>query len=543
MVVKINNVNGLMLKRGFQVAVSMLDMNKEAVNSLNVFPVPDGDTGTNMALTMHSAIKAIDGVENPTVRNIAKAASSGSLMGARGNSGVILSQLLRGLSIGLSQSDEADISDLNEAMQQAAKVAYNAVMKPTEGTILTVARMMAEFSAENYGEYEDIISYLKAVIAEGNRVLDLTPEMLPQLKEAGVVDAGGKGYLIILEGLLQGFTSDKVEFVPTVESFSVFADKAHTESENIEFGYCTEFMINRSDGNYLAFRERLSAYGDCLLVVADDDVTKVHIHTNHPGKVMEMALEIGPLSDIKVDNMRFQNEKLKAKNEEESHQINDEELDFAFISVSSGDGINKVFEELNVTKIISGGQTMNPSTEDFLNAIKEINAKDIYILPNNKNIVLAANQAAEMTDANVHVIKTTTIPQGFTALLAFDETDSPKQNCANMDEAIKDVKTLQVTYAVRDSDNNGIHIKKDDFIGLLDGKIVLSHSDLITATLNLLNKSVDDNDSLITIFYGDGVTDKLADDLVSDIEQKYPSFDIELVKGDQPVYKFIISVE
>ncbi|WP_425540095.1 DAK2 domain-containing protein [Microaceticoccus formicicus] len=537
-------IDGQMLSRGFRVSVQMLENKKEEVNALNVFPVPDGDTGTNMSLTIASALKSVNAVTDLTVGKVSKAASSGSLMGARGNSGVILSQLLRGFSMGLTNLEEANITDLNRAFNESARIAYNAVMKPTEGTILTVARMMAEFSEKNHNDYDDIMLFFQDVIKEGYRVLDLTPDMLPQLKEAGVVDAGGKGYLIILEGLLQGLISDDYDYKPTVDSFNTFANKAHSESENIEFGYCTEFMINRSDGKYLELRETLSNYGDSLIVVADDEITKVHIHTNNPGEVLELALKIGPLSDIKIDNMRLQNEKLQdAGMYEDKKEVETEKSEYAFIAVSSGDGLNDVFKDLNAKKVISGGQTMNPSTEDFLKAMEEINAENIYILPNNKNIILAANQAVELTDRNAFVIKTTTIPQGFAALLSFDQDASVKENLKNMSEAIEEVKTLQVTYAVRDSENNGIKINKGDFIGLLNGNIVLSTSEILETCLSLVDKSIDEDDSLITIFYGADTDEKVAEELVKRIEEKYGDFDVELVKGNQPVYYFIISVE
>lgn len=537
-------IDGQMLSRGFRVSVQMLENKKEQVNALNVFPVPDGDTGTNMSLTIASALKSVNAVTDLTVGKVSKAASSGSLMGARGNSGVILSQLLRGFSMGLTNLEEANTTDLNRAFNESARIAYNAVMKPTEGTILTVARMMAEFSEKNHNDYDDIMLFFQDVIKEGYRVLDLTPDMLPQLKEAGVVDAGGKGYLIILEGLLQGLISDDYDYKPTVDSFNTFANKAHSESENIEFGYCTEFMINRSDGKYLELRETLSNYGDSLIVVADDEITKVHIHTNNPGEVLELALKIGPLSDIKIDNMRLQNEKLQdAGMYEDKKEVETEKSEYAFIAVSSGDGLNDVFKDLNVKKVISGGQTMNPSTEDFLKAMEEINAENIYILPNNKNIILAANQAVELTDRNAFVIKTTTIPQGFAALLSFDQDASVKENLKNMSEAIEEVKTLQVTYAVRDSENNGIKINKGDFIGLLNGNIVLSTSEILETCLSLVDKSIDEDDSLITIFYGADTDEKVAEELVKRIEEKYGDFDVELVKGNQPVYYFIISVE
>lgn len=535
-------IDGEMLIRGLKAGRNKLVANKEMVNSLNVFPVPDGDTGTNMSKTIDSAVKMLEDVNDVKVSTIVKKASTGALMGARGNSGVILSQLLRGLSSGVKGLEVINIENLKDAFIEAKKVAYNAVMKPTEGTILTVARMMAEYAEENYRNFDDISVFLKAILDEGNRALEMTPDMLPQLKAAGVVDAGGKGYLLILEGILHGLVSDEEEeYVVNVDNFEVFANKAHHESENIEFGYCTEFMIMASDGKPEDLREKLSKIGDCVIVVQDEDVTKVHVHTNEPGTALQYALEIGQLKDIKIENMRQQNENLSKAKEEVTKELVHRK--YAIIAVSTGQGIDKVFNDLGVAKIISGGQTMNPSTEDFVKAINEVNADNIIILPNNKNIILAAKQAKDLVDSKVEVLETTSIPQGLSAMLVMDEDISIEENIENMQESIAMVKTLQVTYAVRDSQYEDITIKKDDYIGMINGKIRVSKADIYESTLELIEKAVDEETSLITIFKGADLKDQEADKLISKLEEIYSDLDIEVVDGKQPVYYYLISVE
>lgn len=535
-------IDGEMLIRGLKAGRNKLVANKEMVNSLNVFPVPDGDTGTNMSKTIDSAVKMLEDVNDVKVSTIVKKASTGALMGARGNSGVILSQLLRGLSSGVKGLEVINIENLKDAFIEAKKVAYNAVMKPTEGTILTVARMMAEYAEENYRNFDDISVFLKAILDEGNRALEMTPDMLPQLKAAGVVDAGGKGYLLILEGILHGLVSDEEEeYVVNVDNFEVFANKAHHESENIEFGYCTEFMIMASDGKPEDLREKLSKIGDCVIVVQDEDVTKVHVHTNEPGTALQYALEIGQLKDIKIENMRQQNENLSKAKEEVTKELVHRK--YAIIAVSTGQGIDKVFNDLGVAKIISGGQTMNPSTEDFVKAINEVNADNIIILPNNKNIILAAKQAKDLVDSKVEVLETTSIPQGLSAMLVMNEDISIEENIENMQESIAMVKTLQVTYAVRDSQYEDITIKKDDYIGMINGKIRVSKADIYESTLELIEKAVDEETSLITIFKGADLKDQEADKLISKLEEIYSDLDIEVVDGKQPVYYYLISVE
>lgn len=535
-------IDGEMLIRGLKAGRNKLVANKEMVNSLNVFPVPDGDTGTNMSKTIDSAVKMLEDVNDVKVSTIVKKASTGALMGARGNSGVILSQLLRGLSSGVKGLEVINIENLKDAFIEAKKVAYNAVMKPTEGTILTVARMMAEYAEENYRNFDDISVFLKAILDEGNRALEMTPDMLPQLKAAGVVDAGGKGYLLILEGILHGLVSDEEEeYVVNVDNFEVFANKAHHESENIEFGYCTEFMIMASDGKPEDLREKLSKIGDCVIVVQDEDITKVHVHTNEPGNALQYALEIGQLKDIKIENMRQQNENLSKAKEEATKELVHRK--YAIIAVSTGQGIDKVFNDLGAAKIISGGQTMNPSTEDFVKAINEVNADNIIILPNNKNIILAAKQAKDLVDSKVEVLETTSIPQGLSAMLVMDEDISIEENIENMQESISMVKTLQVTYAVRDSQYEDITIKKDDYIGMINGKIRVSKADIYESTLELIEKAVDEETSLITIFKGADLKDQDADKLISKLEEIYSDLDIEVVDGKQPVYYYLISVE
>ncbi|MDO5689716.1 MAG: DAK2 domain-containing protein [Tissierellia bacterium] len=536
-------IDGRSLQNAFNIGFQVLDSNKEGINALNVFPVPDGDTGTNMSLTMKSAVKAIGELQDFTVAKVAKAASTGSLMGARGNSGVILSQLLRGFSLGMDKKVSADVEAFHQAMVQASKVAYNAVMKPTEGTMLTVARMMAEYSQQHYAEFEEVPEYLKAVISEGQRVLELTPTMLPALAEAGVVDAGGKGYLAILEGMLMGIQGESFEETASIDNFSSYADHAHPHSESIEFGYCTEFMILAGVEDTNPLREEFSNHGDSVLVVSGEDVTKVHLHTNNPGAILERAMQIGPLTDIKIDNMRQQHQNIQKKPVPEQPALPLQEKEYGFIAVSSGEGIERVFRDLNVDEVIAGGQTMNPSTEDFMEAINRVHAKTIYIFPNNKNIILAAEQAKKLSKKKIEVIKTNSIPQGFSALLAFEEGAAVRTNVKKMKEALDQVKSLQVTYAVRDSEYNGIKISKGDIIGMLDGKIILRGEDVNDTAEGLIDRSIGDTDSLITIFYGADVKEEQANNLLERMEKHHESFDIEMVQGDQPIYYYVISVE
>ncbi len=544
---RIEILDGVMLKKALLGAASFLDKNKEEVNSLNVFPVPDGDTGTNMSLTVNSAIKHGLNLDENNVSKIASATSYGSLMGARGNSGVILSQLFRGFANGLDEKEEVDTKTLANALKQAADTAYKAVMKPTEGTILTVAREIGDFALSICREEKDIITFLKRIIDHGNIVLNKTPEMLPVLKQAGVVDAGGKGLIYILIGAYNALAGIEDVYIEVKESKADLEMPIHEgpiDTEDIEFGYCTEFIINTKYKDIDIFREELSYHGDSLLVVGGEGLIKVHIHTNNPGLVLEKALTLGELNDIKIDNMRYQHEEILLKSTGDVNNTANEDIkEYSFVVVSIGDGIDKVFEGLNVDRLVSGGQTMNPSTEDILKAVNETNGENIFILPNNSNIILAAEQAKELSEKNVAVIPTKTIPQGISALLAFDETKSFEENIESMSEAIQDVKTGQVTYSVRDTEYNNTIINKDDIIGISEGDIVANGKDINLVSLELLENMIDDDTSLVTIFYGSDIEEDIANELESQLSEKYNDVDIELIYGGQPIYYYIFSIE
>ncbi|NLJ98580.1 MAG: DAK2 domain-containing protein [Tissierellia bacterium] len=539
------NIDGTILRKAFIGATKFLEEHKEEVNALNVFPVPDGDTGTNMALTMKAAIKQITNLEEYNAGKIAAAASTGSLMGARGNSGVILSQLFRGFAEGLKDKETIDTVDLSQAFKLASDTAYKAVMKPTEGTILTVARGCAEHALMLANKEDDIFAFMKSVIEYGNEVLNKTPDMLPVLKQAGVVDAGGKGLMCVLAGAYNAMTMDEIVLDTSDEGIVEVKPVAHhIESKDIEFGYCTEFMINTKDDDYEELRKNLSKLGDSLMVVGGEGLIKVHVHTNNPGKVLEKALTLGELNDIKIDNMRYQHNHIIEKEAyEESNQTDKPMKKYSFITVSIGEGIDTVFKELNVDYIIPGGQTMNPSTEDILNAVKEVEGENIIILPNNGNIVLAADQAKELSDKNVYVFPTKTIPEGITALLYFDSELDIEENLTNMKEAVDNVKTAQVTYAVRDTEMNNVKINKDDIIGISMGEIIATGENIQEVSFDLIKNIVDEDASLITIFYGNGVEEEKATELSQQLQEEFEDFDVELVFGGQPLYYYIFSIE
>lgn len=533
------------LRLALQGALANLERNKENVNALNVFPVPDGDTGTNMVLTLKSAVKNGLEVSSTSIGAILQKTSQGSLMGARGNSGVILSQLFRGFAEALKQEETADVKKLAKAVKNASAVAYKAVMKPTEGTILTVAREMADFAMRIASSEEDILSFLSKILEEGRKSLANTPNLLPVLKEAGVVDAGGAGLLYILEGAYRALSGEKMDS-PSMELAPEEPSTISSKTE-ITFGYCTEFMIHAKNVDIDKFRSSLAVMGDSLLVVSGEETVKVHVHTDQPGIVLTQALKLGALSDIKIDNMRFQHNEILLKKELEAKQdssISSSELKkFSLISVCSGDGIEKLFRDLNVDFIVSGGQTMNPSTEDFIKAIDSTAAEHIFILPNNSNIILAAQQAKEMSSKDITVIPTKTIPQGITSLLQFNEEASLDENERNMTSAIDSVKTGLVTYAVRDTEINGRTIKTDDIIGLMDKEIVVNGNDISDVVIQLTDEMVDDGTSMITLFYGEDVEEQDAEKLLKTLDEKYSEIDIEIVKGNQPVYYYMISVE
>lgn len=554
---KIEILDGEMLKKALIGAAKFLEKNKEEVNSLNVFPVPDGDTGTNMFLTVNSAIKHVLSLNENSVSKIASATSYGSLMGARGNSGVILSQLLRGFANGLDGKEKMDTKTFAYALKQAADTAYKAVMKPTEGTILTVAREIGDYALSICREEKDFINFLKRIIEHGNKILNKTPEMLPVLKQAGVVDAGGKGLIFLFTGAYN--TLAGIEDVATeIEDSKIEKETVHREpieTDFIKFGYCTEFIVNTDYRDIEAFRMELSEHGDSLLVVGGEGLIKVHIHTNNPGLVIEKALKLGELRDIKIDNMRYQHKEILMKSEEEKNSNEENKIEninkieinstkkYSFVAVSLGEGIDEVFKGLNVDKLVSGGQTMNPSTEDILTAINDTTGENVFILPNNSNIILAAEQAKKLSEKNVAVIPTKTIPQGIAALLAFDDEKTFDENIENMTEAINNVKTGQVTYSVRDTEYNNTKINKDDIIGIAEKEIVASGKDINVVSLELLENMIDDDTSLVTIFYGNDIDEDTANDLVSKLSDKYSDIDIELIYGGQPIYYYIFSVE
>jgi DAK2 domain fusion protein YloV len=550
--VVINTIDANMLKKMFLAGAKSLEIKKEWINELNVFPVPDGDTGTNMTLTIMSAVKEVNNVEDITVENVARAIATGSLRGARGNSGVILSQLFRGFSKGIIEHKELDSVVLANAFEKGVATAYKAVMKPKEGTILTVARGIAEKAVEIAAECDDLTKFLEIVFAEGERVLASTPDLLPVLKEAGVVDSGGQGLLEILRGAVDIFMGKEVDLSFEMPETNIKSGTLNTDASSdadIEFGYCTEFIINLGDKKFAVsdedkFKAFLSDKGDSVVCVADDDLVKIHVHTNNPGDVLQMALSYGELSQIKIDNMREEHqEKLIKDAERQANEIQPAK-EYGFISVSIGEGIGEIFKGLGVDYLIEGGQTMNPSTEDMLNAIEKVNAKTTYIFPNNKNIILAANQAqALVTDKKVIVIPTTTIPQGITAIINFVPEKSDVDNEAAMLDNIARVKTGQVTYAVRDTEIDKKPIKKGDIMGLGDNGLIAVGSDVITIAKETIAAMIDDEAELISIYYGEDMTAADSEQLGAEVEALYPECDIEINFGGQPIYYCIVSVE
>lgn len=546
---KIEILDGAMLKKALIGAAKFLEDNKEEVNSLNVFPVPDGDTGTNMSLTVNSAIKQGLNIDEESVSKIALATSHGSLMGARGNSGVILSQLFRGFANGLNGKDTAETTVLADAFKQAADTAYKAVMKPTEGTILTVARECGDYALSICKEEKDILVFLKKVIEHGKIVLDKTPDMLPVLKQAGVVDAGGKGLIYVLTGAYNALSGiDEIEVILQEKKTEIkdIVHLEHIDLGEIKYGYCTEFIINTDFSDIDKFRDDLSFQGDSLLVVGGEGLIKVHVHTNDPGIVLQKAVALGELSDIKIDNMRYQHEEVLLKTELlnlKNKENNEPKKEYSFVAISIGEGIDEIFKGLNVDVLVSGGQTMNPSTEDILNAIDDTKGEYVFILPNNSNIILAAEQAKELSTRNIIVIPTKTIPQGISALLAFDEANTEKVNVENMKEAISNVKTGQVTYSVRDTEFNNNKIEKDDIIGISEGDIISNGKDINDVAMKLLEEMIDEDTSLITIIYGSDLTEDMAKDLENYLSDAYTDIDIEVVFGGQPLYYYIFSLE
>ena len=564
---EITSINSKLLARMFLAGAKNLDSKKDWINELNVFPVPDGDTGTNMTMTIMSAAKEVSSLTNPTMAELAKAISSGSLRGARGNSGVILSQLFRGFCKVTKEYDEIDVTILCEACQKAVETAYKAVMKPKEGTILTVAKGAAEKALELSDETEDVVTFVEEVIKQAEYVLDQTPEMLPVLKQAGVVDSGGQGLVQVLKGAYDALIGKEIDY--TIEGAPTGAApakiSAETEAE-IKFGYCTEFIIvlnaPMSDNEEHAYKAFLESIGDSIVVVADDEIVKTHVHTNDPGLALQKALTFGSLSKIKIDNMREEHQeklikdsqKLAAqqKAEEEAYEAaqadektnNMPAKEMGFVSVSIGEGMNEVFRGLGVDYLIEGGQTMNPSTEDMLNAIEHVNAKTVFILPNNKNIIMAANQAVDLVeDKQIIVIPTKTIPQGITALVNYIPDHSAEENKEQMMAEIENVKTGQVTYAVRDTEIDGKTIKQNDFMGIGDKSILSVGTDLRATTLEMVDAMVDEDSAIVSIYFGSDSDEDSANELAAAIEEKYPDVEVEVNDGGQPIYYYVISVE
>ena len=573
----ISTINAGMVKNAFLAGAKGLAAKKEWINELNVFPVPDGDTGTNMTLTIMAAAKEVAGLENPSMDQLAKAISSGSLRGARGNSGVILSQLLRGFTKEIKTVDEIDVTTLANAMMRGTETAYKAVMKPKEGTILTVAKGMADKALEMAVETDDIEEFAKAVIEEGDRGLNLTPEMLPVLKQAGVVDSGGQGLMQVIKGAFDGLTGKVTDFTLEEGTASAHASEAKSavqtgngasrtdiDTADIKFGYCTEFIIKLekeyTDEDEAELKKYLGSIGDSLVVVSDDEIVKIHVHTNHPGLAFEKGLTYGSLSRMKVDNMREEHEERviqdserlakeqaqadAAKTEETQPEEQTERKEYGFIAVSCGDGLSEIFKGIGTDYLIEGGQTMNPSTEDMLNAIAHVNADHIFILPNNKNIIMAANQARDLTeDKEIIVIPSKTVPQGITALVNFMPDLTSQENLENMTAEMERVKTAQITYAVRTTNIDGMDIEKGDIMAIGDkGMLAVEHSPEEAAKA-ALKAMLDDESELVTIYYGCDVKEEDAEKLKEEAESLFPDKELELQYGGQPIYYYMISAE
>ena len=560
---EINSINAAVLAKMFLNGAKNLESKKEWINELNVFPVPDGDTGTNMSMTILAAAKEVSALEQPDMAAIAKAMSSGSLRGARGNSGVILSQLFRGFAKVIGKEQEVTVPVLSHAVQKAVETAYKAVMKPKEGTILTVARGAADKAAQMAEETNDMVLFLDEVIKEAERVLKKTPDMLPVLKQAGVVDSGGQGLVVILQGAYDALLGKELDTASiTASAGAGAAAKITKETEaEIKFGYCTEFIIvldhpllDHQERKYKSFLESI---GDSIVVVADDEIVKTHVHTNDPGLAIQEALTHGSLSRIKIDNMREEHQERLIKDAQKvaamqaaqadaapQAQKEQEQKEIGFIAVSAGDGLSEVFRGLGADYMIEGGQTMNPSTEDILNAVEKVAADHVFVLPNNKNIILAANQAAELSEEKkVHVIPTKTIPQGITALINFIPEQTAEENEARMLEEIENVKTGQVTYAVRDTVIDEKEIRQDDYMGIGDKTILAVGKDLAQVTLAMAESMIDEDSAIVSIYYGEDVTEDDANAIAQKIQAVSDELEVEVQYGGQPIYYYLVSVE
>ncbi|MBU9726637.1 DAK2 domain-containing protein [Diplocloster modestus] len=551
-----NTIDAKILARMFLAGAKNLEAKKEWINELNVFPVPDGDTGTNMTLTIMSAAREVSNLDTCNMSAVAKAISSGSLRGARGNSGVILSQLFRGFTKGIRDYETLDMMILANAMQKAVETAYKAVMKPKEGTILTVAKGAADKATELVGTTDDLSVFFEEIIKHADYVLSRTPDMLPVLKEAGVVDSGGQGLVEVLKGAFDGFLGKEIDYTIDAAAGSKGLTKITSQAEaDIKFGYCTEFIImlekHYDHETEREFKSYLESIGDSIVAVSDDGIVKVHVHTNDPGLAIQKALTYGSLTSMKIDNMREEHqeklikdaEKVAARQKEEQEKEMPKK-EIGFISVSIGDGIGEIFRELGVDYLIEGGQTMNPSTEDMLQAIDKVNAEHIFILPNNKNIILAANQAKALCkDKDIIVVPTKTIPQGITAVINMVPEKSPADNEAQMLEEIKKVKTGQVTYAVRDTHIDEKEISEGDIMGIGDHEILSVGKDIQDVTIDMISKLTDEDTELISVYYGEDISEETAEALAAQLEDAYPDYDIEVHSGGQPIYYYVISVE
>lgn len=555
----VTKLNGYRLQKMIIAGANALIANKQTVDAMNVFPVPDGDTGTNMSLTVLAAAKEAEKGDALRVDAVVKRAASGALRGARGNSGVITSQLFRGFSKGLEGLEEAGVKELAVAMEQGVKTAYKAVMKPKEGTILTVARACAEAAEYVCQETDDIELFLKKVLEHAHKVLNQTPDMLPVLKEAGVVDAGGRGLLYILEGALEHIhTEEEIALAePTQETQQTYAALASVENQSITFGYCTEFFINvkqADDAVIQQLKSYLGTIGDSVVCVSDEEIIKIHVHTDHPGLALEKALTIGSLSGLKIDNMREQHNNMidfaapvgvaQPKAVKTAEKQNTPKKEIGFVAISAGDGLTAIFHNLGVDEVLEGGQTMNPSTEDILNAVAKVNADNVFILPNNKNIILAAEQAAALSeDKKLYVIPTKSVPQGITAMFCHETDTTPEALADAMNEAITTVTTASVTFAVRETTIGEKEIHEGDILGMLEGDIAVVGEDMAQTTKDLLAKAITEDSEMIGVYYGADVSEQDAADMVAYIEENYPDCEVELQSGGQPLYYYIISVE
>ncbi len=562
-----NTIDAASLQRAFLAAAKELEARKEWINELNVFPVPDGDTGTNMSLTIMAAAREVAALENPDMKDLARAISSGSLRGARGNSGVILSQLFRGFTKEIKSVEAIDCTTLANAMVRGTETAYKAVMKPKEGTILTVAKGMADKAMELAAQTDDILELIREVISHGDYVLSQTPEMLPVLKQAGVVDSGGQGLMQVVKGAYDGLTGKTADF--TLETGAAAqrpvqsagpVDRSNIDTADIKFGYCTEFIINLEkhygEEDEEAFKTYLESIGDSLVVVSDDEMVKVHVHTNHPGLAFERGLTYGSLSRMKIDNMREEHEERlikdaeklareqKEQKEQKAQEMPVQNKKYGFIAVSSGDGLSEIFKGIGADYLIEGGQTMNPSTEDMLNAIDHVPADNIFILPNNKNIIMAAQQASALVeDKNIIVIPSKTVPQGITALVNFMPDLPVEENLENMTHEMGIVKTAQITYAVRTTNIDGMDIEQGDIMGLGDHGMLAVGKAIESTAMNALKEMIDEASELVTIYYGCEVAREDAERLSGQVKEAFPQAEIELQYGGQPIYYYLISVE